>query len=285
VNAQSIEIIEMDRYLADGEKYFLEYNHLEIFYQPHLHRFIEIELITDGSGYEEIDGKVYEIQKGDITVMLPDEVHSFVSKTGEALKITSVKVSPHFLTDSITSLHTSLLIKSLPEDEYILICQLCQKLNMIQKEKHGQGMEILARECIQLILLLCLTHKNDEMPLPVETTEQDRFRRALLYIHKNFRRNLTVAEVAEEVYLVPNYFSSYFEKNMGMSCRRYINKLRMDLAYEYIMDTDISLKEIVYRCGFHSFSYFSNVFKAHYGCSPGACRKNKSADRHSPSEN
>ena len=117
MNAQNIEIIEMDRYLANGEKFFLEYNNLDIYYQPHLHRFIEIELITDGSGYEEIDGKVYEIQKGDITVMLPDEVHSFVSKTGEPLGITSVKVSPHFLTDSIPALSTSLLLKSLPEDE------------------------------------------------------------------------------------------------------------------------------------------------------------------------
>ena len=63
---------------------------------------------------------------------------------------------------------------------------------------------------------------------------------------------------------------------MGMSCSRYINKLRMDLAYEYIVDTDISLKEIVYRCGFHSFSYFSNVFKAYYGSSPGTFRKNNS---------
>ena len=73
-------------------------------------------------------------------------------------------------------------------------------------------MDIVAKECICLILSLCQAHKDEAAILPVETAEQDRFRRALLYIHKNFRRNLTVAEVAAEVYLVPNYFSSYFEK-------------------------------------------------------------------------
>ena len=40
---------------------------------------IEIELVTGGSGYEEVDGRIYEIGEGDITIMMPDEVHSFVS--------------------------------------------------------------------------------------------------------------------------------------------------------------------------------------------------------------
>lgn len=135
-----------------------------------------------------------------------------------------------------------------------------------------------------MIFLIFQTHLGDRMPVPIEMTESDRYRRALLYIHKNFRRNLTVAEVAAEVYLVPDYFSTYFEKNMGMSCSRYINKLRMELAHEYILATDLSLKEIVYRCGFRSFSYFSSVFKKYYGCSPGSFRKSGNAPKNENGE-
>ncbi len=273
MDSAHIEIVEMARYLADGEHFFLEYNDADVFIRPHLHRFIEIELITDGSGYEEVDGKLYEISRGDITIMLPDEVHSFVSKDKEPLKITSVKVSPYYLPENVAHFASSLLLKNLPEDEYTLICQLCGKLYSIQQEKNRHGMAALTKECIRMIFLLCQTHLGDRMPDPIEMTESDRYRRALLYIHKNFRRNLTVAEVAAEVYLVPDYFSTYFEKNMGMSCSRYINRLRMELAREYILSTDLSLKEIVYRCGFRSFSYFSSVFKKYYGCSPGSFRK------------
>ncbi len=263
----------MGRYLSDGENFFLEYNEAEVFVSPHLHRFIEIELITGGSGYEEVDGRIYEVEKGDITIMLPDEVHSFVSRNNEPLKITSIKVSPYYLPENVSRFVSSQLLKNLPEDEYTLICQLCGKLYSIQQKKNGHSMADLAKECIRMIFLLCQTHLGERIPVPVERMESDRYRRALLYIHKNFRRNLTVAEVAAEVYLVPDYFSTYFEKNMGMSCSRYINKLRMELACEYILSTDLSLKEIVYRCGFRSFSYFSHVFKKYYGCSPGACRK------------
>jgi len=283
MNSNRIEIVEMARYLSDGEPYFLEYNDADVFISPHLHRFIEIELITGGSGYEEVDGRIYEIEKGDITIMMPDEVHSFVSRNNDSLQITSVKVSPYYLPENVSCFVSSLLLKGLPEDEYELICQLCGKLYSIQKlysnqrEKKSQGTAALAKECVRMIFLICQTHLGDRMPVPIEMTESDRYRRALLYIHKNFRRSLTVAEVAAEVYLVPDYFSSYFEKNMGMSCSRYINKLRMELAREYILATDMSLKEIVYRCGFRSFSYFSNVFKKYYGCSPGSLRKNASA--------
>ena len=52
MDSNRIEIVEMARYLANGEHFFLEYNDADVFISPHLHRFIEIELITDGSGYE-----------------------------------------------------------------------------------------------------------------------------------------------------------------------------------------------------------------------------------------
>lgn len=273
VDLNRIEIVEMGRYLLDSENFFLEYNEAEVYISPHLHRFIEIELITEGSGYEEIDGRIYEIEKGDITIMLPDEVHSFVSRNNDSLIITSIKVSPYYLPENVSNFVSSVLLKGLPADEYALICQLCSKLHSIQQGKDRQNMAALSKECVRMIFLLCQTHLNERMPVPIEMTESDRYRRALLYIHKNFRRNLTVAEVAAEVYLVPDYFSTYFEKKMGMSCSRYINKLRMELAREYIAATDMSLKEIVYKCGFNSFSYFSSVFKKYYGCSPGAFRK------------
>lgn len=273
MDSNRIEIVEMGRYLLDSENFFLEYNEAEVYISPHMHRFIEIELITEGSGYEEIDGKIYEIEKGDITIMLPDEVHSFVSRNNDSLRITSIKVSPYYLPENVSHFVSSILLKGLPEDEYALICQLCSKLHSIRQGKNRQSMAALSKECIRMVFLLCQTHLDDRMPVPIEMTESDRYRRALLYIHKNFRRNLTVAEVAAQVYLVPDYFSFYFEKNMGMSCSRYINKLRMELAREYILATDMSLKEIVYKCGFNSFSYFSSVFKKYYGYSPGYYRK------------
>ncbi len=275
MNSGKIEIISMERYLADGEKYYIEYNHVNVFYRPHLHRFFEIEFITGGSGYEEIDGKMYEIEKGDVAIMVPNEVHSYVCKNGQSLEITSIKVSPHFLKEEAAIVTSSLLVKKLSASDYALIELLCSKVSSYSEDSAQALSYHIIRECIGLVFLMCLAHKNESAIQLMDDSESDRYRRALLYIHKNFRRNLTVAEVAAEVYLAPNYFSSYFKKNMGMSCSRYINKLRLELAYEYIMATDMPLKEIFYRCGFRSFAYFSNVFKDYYGYAPGYYRKNR----------
>ena len=40
MNSNRIEIVEMARYLADGEHFFLEYNDADVFISPHLHQRI-----------------------------------------------------------------------------------------------------------------------------------------------------------------------------------------------------------------------------------------------------
>lgn len=270
-----VEEIALERYLPGQNQYFIEFNHIGVFFPPHLHAFYEIELVTSGEGYEEIDGETYEIKEGSITVMVPDEVHSYVCKNGEKLNITSIKVNPMFIFGELLMLNKSMHIKSLPEDDYSLIKSLCHKISECERNPDDYFAVKIVRDSVNLIFLTCLSLNRKNIREQSVAVESDRYRRALLYIHKNFRRSLTVADVAREVYLAPNYFSSFFEKNMGMSCSKYINKLRLELAYEYITTTDMTLKEIYISCGYKSFSYFSNVFKNRYGHSPGYFRKSK----------
>ena len=273
MNNGNVQIITTDKYLPGINQYFIEYNQIDVFYIPHLHYFYEIELVTGGEGYEEIGDKTYEIKKGDITIMVPNEMHSYICKNDEVLKIISIKVSPGLLPEELSMLGKSSVINSLSDDDYELTIKLCDKINSYKKEPAKPFSFQIVKECINMIILNCLSLRNENERELISAPEFDRYRRALLYIHKNFRSNISVADIAREVYLAPNYFSSYFEKNMGMSCSKYINKLRLELAYEYITSTKMTLKEIYISCGFKSFSYFSNVFKNRYGHSPGYYRK------------
>jgi len=44
-------------------------------YLPHTHNFTELEIITSGSADHVVDGKVYNIKKGDVVVLIPPVVH------------------------------------------------------------------------------------------------------------------------------------------------------------------------------------------------------------------
>ena len=48
----------------------------------------------------------------------------------------------------------------------------------------------------------------------------------------------------------------------------FIRNIRMDHAMKLLNDSQYSIGEIAYKCGFSSISYFSTVFKKHFGKSP-----------------
>lgn len=48
----------------------------------------------------------------------------------------------------------------------------------------------------------------------------------------------------------------------------FIRSIRMDHAMKLLNDRQYSIGEIAYKCGFSSISYFSTVFKKHFGKSP-----------------
>lgn len=89
-----------------------------------------------------------------------------------------------------------------------------------------------------------------------------------VYIRKHFRENITRTEIAEHVYLTPNYLSRLFHDEKGISIPEYINVLRIEAAKELILSTDLTMGSIAMEVGFESMAYFSTIFKKVCGYSP-----------------
>lgn len=102
--------------------------------------------------------------------------------------------------------------------------------------------------------------------------------RAIRYIEQNYARPITLNEVANLVYLNPEYFSRHFKKETGTNFNNYVNTVRLKQALELVSHTDKKLSEIAELCGFQSFSYFSKRFKEMFGCSPYALRSARGED-------
>lgn len=59
----------------------------------------------------------------------------------------------------------------------------------------------------------------------------------------------------------------------GLSSTIYIRKIRLQKANHFLMNSDISVSEVAYRCGFKDPNFFSRVFKREYGVSPSSARR------------
>jgi two-component system response regulator YesN len=97
--------------------------------------------------------------------------------------------------------------------------------------------------------------------------------KAKQYILQHFAEDINRNDVANSVYLTPNYLSKLFNKETGLTIRDYINQLRIDEAKRQLNATSKAISMIAMDVGFENVSYFSTVFKKYCGCNPDTWRK------------
>jgi YesN/AraC family two-component response regulator len=98
-------------------------------------------------------------------------------------------------------------------------------------------------------------------------------KQAIDYIKNNYRDELTVDVLAEVTGITPNYFSHLFNKEVGVTFREYLNRLRIGEAKRLLKNSSLLAYEITNRVGFLNYKYFCQVFKKSEGCSPSDYRK------------
>ena len=101
---------------------------------------------------------------------------------------------------------------------------------------------------------------------------------AKLFIRDNLDRELSRNEIADKVYLSPEYLSRLFRKHTGETLSDYITVERIRLAREYLTNTRMPVSIIASRIGYANFSHFSKVFKKITGHSPVEYRQLKQSD-------
>ena len=96
----------------------------------------------------------------------------------------------------------------------------------------------------------------------------DYLRTAVSFIRTNFHRNINVADVAKHTGISERYLRSLFLKNLNLGPLDFLNQVRINKAMDFLRNTNMSIKEISFQCGFQSPQYFSRVFKQQTGFTP-----------------
>ena len=91
--------------------------------------------------------------------------------------------------------------------------------------------------------------------------ETDRLNKVYEYILKNFRRKVSLEEIAELLHMTPTSFSRYFTMKNNKPFSRFVAEIRIKHACEMLTETDASIAEICYECGFNTLSNFNKQFK------------------------
>lgn len=96
---------------------------------------------------------------------------------------------------------------------------------------------------------------------------------ALRYMQEHYPEAITQPVVAQELGVSASYLSSLFTRHMGCGFAECLNKIRIERACDYFVDSAMKTYEVAFRVGFHDEKYFSNVFKKFMGVTPSQYRQ------------
>lgn len=94
-----------------------------------------------------------------------------------------------------------------------------------------------------------------------------------LYIADNLRRDISLENAADALYLSPGYLSKIFKNAFSMNFTDYVMNCKMEEAVRLLRQNDMTVKEISNALGYHSVQYFIRIFKEKYGYTPKMYQK------------
>ena len=137
---------------------------------------------------------------------------------------------------------------------------------MIEKAKTTDELIVILRDMVHVYCQLV-----KECSLAAYTPV---VRKALLYIDMNLVSPISTREIAQDQFLSPNYLSTRFKQEVGVSVSDYLLNRRVRLACQLLSTTHLSIQEIAAKTGMGDASYFSKQFKRVMGISPMRYKKN-----------
>lgn len=93
------------------------------------------------------------------------------------------------------------------------------------------------------------------------------------YLIQNHDKDITLADVAEYANMNASAFCRYFKKVTSKTLSDSLNEIRVGVACKKLINTDLSISEIGYGCGYQNVSYFNRQFKLIKQISPTAYRQ------------
>lgn len=105
------------------------------------------------------------------------------------------------------------------------------------------------------------------------TSSEYKLKQALNYIKENFKKSITLKEVADYMNYSTTYFSKSFKKHVGVNFNKYITQIRINEAKILLKDSNMSVNDLAFNLGYNEPNYFCKVFKKKEGITPSEYRE------------
>ena len=251
----------------------------------HYHEELELNLVINAKGARRIVGSVMEeIDDIDLVLVGSNLPHAWKNHKCESTEIHEITVQFH---------------KDLFDEKMLRRNQLHFIREMFERSKCGI---LFSRETAQALSgrlkalqtrqgfdsvmeLMSILHDlsvsrnarliSDAAFAEIQPSHSSRrVERVIEYINQNFDKSVQLSDAAKLANMTKVSFSRFFKAQTGMNFIDSLLEIRLGHASRLLIDTNRSIAEVAYHCGFNNISNFNRLFKKKKGCTPKEFREN-----------
>ncbi|GIM47748.1 putative HTH-type transcriptional regulator YfiF [Collibacillus ludicampi] len=244
----------------------------------HKHSFFEICYVLGGRGVYWEAGREYLLQKGTIFCSRPGNMHQIHkgdnlfllwvgfeideagSQTAGISMFERLAQTPHFYVSGADDSPAASIWRA-----------LMQHAEAPHPSMTGLIISLAHSLILSLQTLFCKT--NPVWGELLHTRSSVLLHQAKLFIKDNLAQPLSLVDVAKYLHISPRHLSRLFSEQYGVSFTSFVRRERVRTAAELLRSTDLAIKTISEESGFSSVHYFTRVFAAEMGMTPGEYRK------------
>ena len=263
-----------------------KYSHKKHVNSPVWHFHPEFEIVylpLKSKGKRHIGDHISYFNDGDLIFLGPDLPHFGFSERKEAeLFELVVQMKEDFLGPLFLEKPEMQAIKRLFEK-----ARLGLSFHGPIKEEVGSRLQNMIKmapfeKTIELLCILQkMAHSEDyqilnatSFGLEVNPQDHDRIETIYNYVQANFKKPISLEDIAQQISMTVPAFCRFFKKLTGMTFTKFVNEFRIAFARKSLAEEHASIADVCYECGFNNISHFNKTFKEITGESPSDYRKN-----------
>lgn len=111
-----------------------------------------------------------------------------------------------------------------------------------------------------------------------ESDESDLLDAVRLIVERRCQK-IVINSVADSLHVSRRTLERRFREKLGISVRHAITLVRLEVARQLLIQTDLDITTVSMEAGFSSLSRMSNVFRRELGCSPRQIRRHSASTK------
>lgn len=239
----------------------------------HYHPAYEIFYVSTGGTTFIIDDMSYPLYQGDFLILPPGKIHRSIYSTYDVTSRVELYVLPEILPGVCLNILNQYSIdfhRTFPLKHQSKMVNL---LNLVEEEINGNSpynMDLCIAYLTEIVIHIS---RHSKKIISQKSGDEAEIQQILNYIEENYAKDLNISTLSAHFNISPSSLFKKFNQKTNIKLTDYINYTRTTKAMQFLSETDLSITEIAYKCGFNDSNYFSTVFKKYIGVSPNQFRK------------